>query len=234
MRAQTQSTSEPAHAVHDRTPVLAYLRVSTDEQGRSGLGLEDQRRAVERAADYKRWEVIDWIEETASGKDDQRPGYQRVLDLLENGGPDVLVVAKLDRLTRSMKDFAGLLERAKEHDWKLVALDLDVDMTTANGEMVANMMVTVAQWERRIIGERTKAALAQAKANGKRLGPRPNIPARVIERILAEREKGHTLQRIADGLNGDYGDEPVPTAQGGKQWYPSTVSHVLKAHAAQR
>jgi DNA invertase Pin-like site-specific DNA recombinase len=127
------------------------------------------------------------------------------------------VVSKLDRLSRSMLDFAGLMDRSTREGWALVALDLGVDTTTPQGEMVAAVMAVFAQFERRLIGQRTKEALAVKKAQGVRLG-RPRLtPDAVIARIRAERAAGRTLRVIADGLNAD----GVPTAMGGRRWYVS-------------
>ena len=214
-------------ATDERTQVLAYLRVSTDEQGRSGLGLQDQREAIERAAEYKRWDVVEWIEDHASGKSLERPGMQRALELLEDGGPDILVTAKLDRLSRSALDFLTLAERAKEQGWSIVVLDMGkgdtLDMSSPIGKFTASILASVAELEREMISSRTKAALAQAKANGTKLGRKLNIARSTVERIEAERAAGKTLQDIADDLNAD----EVPTARGG-EWWPSTVSYVLK------
>jgi DNA invertase Pin-like site-specific DNA recombinase len=206
------------------TQVLAYLRVSTGEQGRSGLGLEAQREAIETAAQQRGWNVVDWITDTASGKSLKRPGIQQALTRLENGGPKVLVVAKLDRLARSAIDFLGVVERAEKNGWSLILLEPNVDMTDPMGRFTASILASVAQLEREMISQRTKAALSQAKRDGKRLGTRVNIPRRVVDRIREEREAGHSLQRIADGLNADQ----VPTARGG-EWWPSTVSYVLRS-----
>lgn len=205
--------------------VIGYLRVSTSEQAVSGLGIDAQREAIEAEAQRRGWAVRWIVDDGYSAKSLDRPGIIEALELLEDGGPDVLVIAKLDRLSRSMLDFADLMERARSQGWALVALDLGVDMTTPAGELVANVMAAVAQWERRAIAERTRAALARAKANGTRLGRPVALPQKVRRRITRERGKGATLQTIADGLNRDQ----IPTAQGGEQWWPSTVSAVLRS-----
>ena len=210
-------------ATDERTQVLAYLRVSTDEQGRSGLGMEAQREAIEAAAEHRGWEVVEWVTDTASGKSLKRPGIQRALERLENGGPKILVVAKLDRLARSAIDFLGVVERAERNGWSLILLEPNVDMTDPMGRFTASILASVAQLEREMISSRTKAALAQAKANGTKLGRKLNIARSTVERIEAERAAGKTLQDIADDLNAD----EVPTARGG-EWWPSTVSYVLK------
>lgn len=132
-------------------------------------------------------------------------------------------MSKLDRLSRSVADFAKLLEQAQRKGWSLVVLDLGIDATTAAGEMVANVMASLAQWERRMIGERTRAALAVKKQQGVRLGREPKLDAKLRARIRRARQRGRSFAAIADQLNA----ENVPTAQGGAKWHPSTVSYVV-------
>lgn len=89
--------------------------------------------------------------------------------MLGNGQASVLVVSKLDRLSRSLLDFATLMDRAKREGWELVVLDLAIDTTVPSGQLVANVMAAFAEHERQLIGARTSAALQQLKAQGKRL-----------------------------------------------------------------
>lgn len=138
----------------------------------------------------------------------------------------MLVVAKLDRLSRSDLDFAAITQRAKRRGWAVVALDVDVDMTTPAGELVANITSSVAPWERRIIASRTSDAMQAMKARGVRLGRPVELPAELRQRIAAEREAGATLRAIADRLNA----EGIPTARDGS-WHASTVKAVLNSVA---
>ena len=135
------------------------------------------------------------------------------------------MVAKLNRLSRSLLDFALLMERSQREGWSIVALDLGVDTTTPGGEMMANVMASFSQFERRLIGERTSAALQAAKARGQRLGRPRQLAQGIVRRIVRERDKGVTLAAISDGLNSD----GVATAQGGAKWYPATVRAVLRS-----
>jgi DNA invertase Pin-like site-specific DNA recombinase len=209
------------------TSAIGYVRVSTEEQAVSGLGMDAQRAAIEQAAADRGW-VLVGIEEDAgfSGKTtDGRPGLAAAIHAVESKRADVLIVSKLDRLTRSLADFAALMEQARRKRWQFVACDLAVDTTTPAGELVANVMASVANWERRVIGQRTRDALAAKKAGGARLG-RPRVLAEEIRsRIVSERHAGTTWQRIADRLN----DECVPTARGGKSWQPATVSAAFRS-----
>ena len=115
------------------------------------------------------------------------------------------------------------MERAQRRGWAPVVLDLGVDTTTPAGELVASVMVSVAQWERRAIGQRTKEALAAKKAQGGVLGRPRQLPEEVRSRIQEMRREGLSLREIAEVLNG----EGVPTAQGGAKWYASTIRAVL-------
>ena len=111
--------------------VVGYVRVSTEEQGDSGLGLEAQRRAV-----LERYPHAEVVEEVGSGgRADNREGLAAIRRQLRRG--DTLVVARLDRLTRSLKDFADIVAEAERRKWRLVVLDAGFDMTTAAGEAMA-------------------------------------------------------------------------------------------------
>jgi DNA invertase Pin-like site-specific DNA recombinase len=210
--------------VENLTKAVGYLRVSTEEQGRSGLGLEAQDQAIRLECRRRGWDLIKMYQDVLSGKDLHRPGVTAALAAVESGAATVLVVAKLDRLSRSLNDFAGLMARALDGGWNLVALDLGVDLSTPPGEFLANVMASMAQWERRIISQRTKDALAVKKSQGFRLGRTDCIPPVIVERIRAMSEAGFGLSATARRLN----DENVPTAHGGARWYPSTIRAVLE------
>ncbi len=152
-----------------------------------------------------------------------RPALQEALDAVRSHAAGALVVAKLDRLSRSLLDFAALMEDARREGWALVILDLGVDTTTPSGEMIANVMATFAQFERRLIGQRTKDALAVKKSQGVKLGRPRSIGNDVVKRIRRERKAGKSLRAIANRLN----DEDVPTGHGGAKWHASTVRAVL-------
>src|SRR5205823_11817299 len=124
---------------------------------------------------------------------------QEALRVLKAGDASALVVAKLDRLSRSMLDFTGLMAKAQKQNWALVALDCAVDTSTPAGEAMANMLATFAQFERRLISQRTKEALAVKRAQGVRIGRPRAMADEVVARIRREREAGRTLSAIAEG-----------------------------------
>ena len=207
--------------------VLGYVRVSTDEQGDSGAGLEAQRRAIAAECKRRGWQLVEVIEDAGfSAKDLKRPGIQAALQALEAGDAKALVAAKLDRLSRSMIDFTALMATAQKQGWALVALDCAVDTTTPAGEAMANVLATFAQFERRLIAQRTREALAVKRSQGVRLGRPPTLDARTVSRIRRERKRGKTLAAIAEGLTADR----VPTAHGGR-WHAATVRAVLARSA---
>jgi DNA invertase Pin-like site-specific DNA recombinase len=210
----------------EKPRIIGYLRCSTEEQADSRAGLEAQRTAILAEAQRRGWSETDltFVEDAGfSGKNLDRPGIVAALDALRSRRADTLVVSKLDRLSRSMLDFAGLMDRASRERWALVALDLGVDTSTPAGEAMASVLATFAQLERRLIGERTKDALAAKKAAGVRLGRPASIPADVAIRISELRAAGLTLRAIGDCLNG----EGVPTVSGRSGWRISTVQRVL-------
>ncbi len=176
------------------------------------------------------WVLVEvYVDAAASGKAIAgREQLLLALDAVKRGQADVLVVAKLDRLSRSLLDFAGLMARAHRDGWALVALDVDVDTTTPSGRLVANLMASVAEWERETIGARTRDALAAKRTQGVRLGRPRALPLDVLERIVRERAAGRTLRAIAQGLT----DDGVPTAQGGT-WASGTVAAALASQDAQ-
>jgi DNA invertase Pin-like site-specific DNA recombinase len=209
------------------TVAVGYVRVSTNEQGDSGLGLDAQRAAIRVECERRGWRLSSIAQDIASGKSTNgRPALTEALEAVEDGRASVLVAAKLDRIdriARSVLDFASLMQRAERHGWAVVALDANVDTTTAQGGLMVHVLSAFAEYERRLIGDRTRAALAQKRAQGARLGRPVTLPTAVRERIRRESDAGRSLNAIAATLTA----EGVATARGGGRWYASTVKAVL-------
>jgi DNA invertase Pin-like site-specific DNA recombinase len=145
------------------------------------------------------------------------------LKAVELGEAEALVTAKIDRLSRSLRDLVELMDQSVREGWALVTLDLRVDTTTPHGKTMARMAGVFAELERDLIAERTKVALAIKKARGERLGRPVTMPRDVSKRIERMKAQGLGWTAIAHRLNGD----GVPTAQGGQRWYASTVRAML-------
>jgi DNA invertase Pin-like site-specific DNA recombinase len=214
--------------------VIGYVRVSTADQADSGAGLEAQREALSAAAEQRGWDMIDVIADEAEsgGKGhENRPGLSAAIARLEAAEADALAVAKLDRLSRSVKDLADLAERSKpkgkRKGWGLILLDIDVDTSSPSGEFMLHVMGSAAQWERRIISQRTKDALAVKRAQGVRLGRPSTLAPELVERIVQDHHEGASYSGIARALTA----EGVLTAHGGK-WWPATVRKVLRGQDA--
>jgi DNA invertase Pin-like site-specific DNA recombinase len=213
-----------------KTPgVVGYIRCSTDEQAVSGLGLAAQRVAIEAECARRGLELLAvHADEGISGKTvTNRPSLAAALAELDAGRGTVLIVSKLDRLSRSVHDATGLLMRADRAGWGLVALDVAVDTTTPQGAAMTQVLAVFAELERRLIGERTKAALAVKRAQGVKLGRPRTLPAHVVQRIRAARTQGASWSAIARDLNAD----ATPTAQGGTKWHPATVRYIHESRA---
>jgi DNA invertase Pin-like site-specific DNA recombinase len=210
--------------------LIAYLRVSLREQGDSGLGLAAQRTALANYAQGHGHTIVAWHEDIASGAATTRkgkviphPGRDQALSELKAGNAEALVVAKLDRVSRSVVDFGALLARARQEGWAFISIDLGVDTTTPTGELIANVLMAVAQWERRTIGQRTSDALQAHKANGNRLGRPSTVSPEIRRHVTRLRSRGMSQERIADWLN----DHNYTTAQGAR-WRQPTVRRVLR------
>lgn len=214
---------------------VAYFRVSTARQGRSGLGLDAQRKAVGDYLNGGLWELVGEFVEIESGKLDARPQLEQALSLCELTGA-TLVVAKLDRLSRNVAFLATL----QDSGVRFVA----ADMPEAN-ELTIHIMAAVAQAERKAISRRTKEALAAAKARGVRLGGnRGNLadlrkgPAasaavrakasaeratKVLKHVEAARAEGaSSLRLVARALN----DKGITPPRGGK-WSAAQIARVI-------
>lgn len=208
---------------------VAYLRVSTEEQANSGAGLAAQRAAIEAEASRRGLTVVAWFsDEGISGKAiANRPALTQAIAAVEARVAESLMVAKIDRLSRSVADASRLLEQASRNGWRVLSADLAVDQTTPAGEAAASMMIVFSQLERRLISQRTKDALAQKRAQGVRLGRPSETPVEVTRRVAEARARGLSLRAIAAEL----AETGVPTARGGA-WRASTVKAILDGQEA--
>lgn len=154
------------------TRTIAYLRVSTDKQADRGVSLDAQRAKVDAYAalyDLDLTSVI--VDRGESAKTLNRPGLQRALAMLKSGMADALLVVKLDRLTRSVRDLGELVERYfAGGKAALLSVGEQIDTRSAAGRLVLNVLASVGQWEREAVGERTSAAMQHKAAQGEFTG----------------------------------------------------------------
>ncbi len=210
---------------------IAYFRVSTDRQGKNGLGVEAQRQAVTDYLGDNGWKLIADFTEVESGKRNDRPQLAEALRACKKHKA-TLIIARLDRLARNVHFISGLMESGVDF--------VAVDMPHAN-RLTVHVLAAVAEHEREMISARTKAALQAAKARGVRLGsPNPKKGARQgvkaskakadqfagnVAPIIREIEASGvtSLQGIARALTA----RGVSTARGG-DWAASTVGNVKR------
>jgi DNA invertase Pin-like site-specific DNA recombinase len=201
---------------------IGYARVSTEDQRTNGASLDVQVAAIERTARERGWDLVHVESEVVSGGLPlaRRPGLGHVLKECEDGRADGLLVTKLDRLSRSLVSWAGIVERAQRGRFNLVVIDQAFELATPNGRAMAVMLAVFAQFEREMIAERTRTAL-RALPRERRGGP--VYPEAVRVRARALRSEGLALHAIAKRLT----DEGVIPPRGGSRIWPNTVQQLL-------
>jgi DNA invertase Pin-like site-specific DNA recombinase/peptidoglycan hydrolase-like protein with peptidoglycan-binding domain len=217
-RGEDEPRTEP---LPDGVRALGYVCVS-DQESFDDPKLKAQMEAIDRLCEQRGWRLLKLVrdKEVASGKALERPGLGYALERMEAGEASCLIVARLQRLSRSVADLGRILEVIGRNGGRLIALDLGIDTATPEGRKAANVLVSVSGWERQRLAERTRQGLEAARAKGGAVG-RPSVhdvPA-LKQWIVELRESGLTLQAIADRLNA----EGVPTLRGGQKWRPSAV-----------
>ncbi|WP_344470646.1 recombinase family protein, partial [Nakamurella flavida] len=186
-----------------------------------GASLDAQRAALTAEAAQRGWDLELVADEGLSAKNLNRPALTAALDRLDNGQADTLLSLRLDRISRSVADFAGLMVRAQRRGWGLVLLSPALDLADPAGRFTANVLASAAEYERELIGARTREGMAQRRAEGVHLGRPSTLPTASVDRIRELRATGLSLAKTAAALTA----EGVPTAAGG-QWYPSTIKAI--------
>lgn len=227
--SRSGTRSDQTGAPSDTGPrYLGLARVSTEEQAGNGHSLDAQEARLREEAERRNVE-LELIPVPARSGKALSPELCGALDRLARGEAQGLMVAKLDRLTRSVAIAADIIKAAQRQGWNLVMLDLGVDLTTPGGKAMAHMLATFAEFERDQIVERTKAGLAAARANGTKSGRpigRPRLASpEVTRRIRKEREAGQSFAAIAQALT----EEGEPSPQGLPVWQASTVRRIYNA-----
>jgi site-specific DNA recombinase len=222
--------------------VIGYVRVSTDRQADQGVSLDAQKQKIRAMAIVQGVELLEVIVDGGeSAKSLKRPGMVKLLAMVDAGLVQTVIIAKLDRLTRSVKDLCELLERFQRRGVALVSVAESLDTGSAAGRLVLNIMAAVSQWEREAIGERTRDALQHMRANGERVGNvafgyRPAgdgqhlEPDAVEQAAMAEiqrmRGEGMPLRGIAAAMN-----HKAYRTRRGSEWRLESVARVLNQGA---
>jgi DNA invertase Pin-like site-specific DNA recombinase len=210
--------------------VIGYTRVSTREQAENGHSLITQSEAIAAYCAMRGWDLVEIVEDAGfTGTRDDRPGFQRALEILRRKTANGVVVARMDRLFRSAKHLNTYMALARKQGWDFAAVDMSLDTTTANGRLVIRILGDVAEWESEMNSERVKDGMATASALLSAAGEsvpwgfRRAAPAPVVERILAAHEAGESGNAIARTLTA----EGIPSPGGGEIWYGSTVIRLV-------
>jgi len=219
---------------------IGYVRVSTDRQADRGVSLEVQKERVRAMATVQDFELMDIIVDGGeSAKSMNRPGVQKLLSLLNDREVKAIIVAKLDRLTRSVKDLCSILELFEKPNVALISVAESLDTSSAAGRLVITIMGAVSQWEREAIGERTREALRHKRNKGERVGnipfgyrladDRKRIEAEPTEQAVIDelhdlRRNGRSLREIASILN-----QKGRRTRRGSEWRLESVVRALNA-----
>lgn len=221
-----------------RTRAVAYVRVSTEKQAEVGQSLEAQRAKVEAYASLYDLELVEVVVDAGvSAKTLNRPGLVRALAMLESGAVNALVVVKLDRLTRSVRDLGELVERYfAAGESALLSVSEQIDTRSAAGRLVLNVLASVSQWEREAIGERTSVVMQHKASRGEYTGGRAPygfrsegghlVPVEAEQAVLsAARDaaaKGLSLRAIAKVL-----EARGLLTRAGKPFAPTQVARLV-------
>lgn len=240
-RAHLDVEEVPVRSEHVFMTAIGYCRVSSDKQAEHGVSLEAQEAKVRAMPVVQGAELLDVIVDGGeSAKNLDRPGMRRLLELVNGNQVETIIVAKLDRLTRSVKDLGELLERFERRGVALVSVAEALDTGSAAGRLVITIMTAVSAWEREAIGERTRDALSHKRAQGQRVG---NIAygyclaadgvhveslrceQEVINEIRHLHNAGRSLRSIAAELN-----ERGRRTRRGSEWRLESIARVVNRH----
>ena len=226
---------------------IGYIRVSTEDQATLGVSLAAQKEKIVTYCGLYDIDLVGVISDAGvSAKTMDRPGLAAALGMLDSGTVGCLVIAKLDRLTRSVRDLSVILDHfdqdGRSGKPSLLSVSDQIDTRTANGRMMLNLLVTVSQWEREVISERTKTALAHKRAHGKVTGSVPWGYSRVGDALVPNEaevkitlrakelyDQMYSLQEVSDLLS----KEGIK-ARNGRPFFPQQIRSMVGTGASQR
>lgn len=201
---------------------VGYMRISTAGQ-EEGHSLNHQNQAIVNEVARRGWQLAGFHQDVGSAKSvDGRPGFTRVLERLDSGEFEALIVSRLDRAWRSVGDFAQTMDRAQKHGWVIVLLDPAVDMSTPFGRAMAGVAAVFAQLERELCSQRTSEGIRAAYAADPSKAPQPEVSDAAVLRIMQLAYAGKSHRKIAFALT----LEGIAAPRGPK-WHHSTVGVVI-------
>jgi DNA invertase Pin-like site-specific DNA recombinase len=221
---------------------IGYVRVSTDEQAKEGVSLENQEQKIRDYCKLKDFEIVEIIQDAGiSAKNLRRPGAQKVIEMACNKMVDAVVVYKLDRMFRSTVDALETTRLFDKWNVSFHSIEETIDTKSAMGKFFFTLTAALAEMEREIIGERTRDVLQRKKANNEVYGHVPfgfkkfkgkllnhDAEQKVVQTVLEMREKGLNYSRISRELN-----HMGLRTKKGNQWHPQTVKNVIAIHGCQ-
>lgn len=218
---------------------IGYVRVSTEEQAEEGVSLRGQAEKIRQYAALHDLDLVEIVEDAGkSAKDLRRPGMERMLEKVRRGEVDAVIVAKLDRATRSVRDLQDLLAVFKKKEVEFASVAERLDTSSASGRFFVGMLGLVAQWERETISERTRDGLAKIRSEGRRVsGQAPRgfrfngdrvvadaVEARLVAEARTLRQSGLSIRQVAATMN-----ERGLRTRGGGRFYASGIERLLRA-----
>ena len=221
-------------------PAIGYCRVSTEDQAKEGVSLDNQKSKIEAYCQLKDLNLSEIVEDAGiSAKNLKRPGVQKVLRMARKKQVDAIVVYKLDRIFRSTTDALTTTKMFERHGVSFHSIEETLDTQSAMGRFFFTLTAALAEMERRIIGERTKAALSHKRSRNEKTGGdvpygydltpagiliKNDIEHKVIRLIRNLNRDGYSLRKICRELE----KEGHLTKRGNAIWHPQTVATILK------
>lgn len=220
---------------------LLYIRVSTNRQVDEGYSLDEQEKALIRFAMQKGYEVPDEYLIRENGRSGRhvktRPGFQKVLEIVENKGCDAVIVHSLSRFARSVKDTIVAIEKMKEKGVEFISLKEEIDTRTANGKLFLNILASFAQFYSDQLSDRITEAHRYAEERGGKLGQEPFGFKRDKDKMLVEDEREQKIIRMVRGLNkkgwtyqeicDTLMERNVANKAGNVKWFPSQIQKMV-------
>lgn len=217
------------------TRVVAYIRVSTEQQAVDGSSLDAQRAQLEAYAKAFGYEIVAWeVDAGVSASSLDRPALQAAIACLESGSAEGLLVTKLDRLTRRLRDMANLVDRYFKDRFRLLSVNEHIDTGSAAGRMMLNILTSVAEWEREAAAERTAMVMANMKAQGKFTGGWPPFGWKQDEdgSLIEDPIEQHKMRTVRDAKSRGFSLRQIaallgPNPNTGKPYSASQISRML-------